>query len=103
MVESSRGGWIDSDNSKLSSCGGDRQLLYWDVSTGRIIRKFQGHDSEVWSFTWHHFFRLSSQECLAVVLNIPLICNRAHDWLVSKIPAQNAVCTTGCFLFEDQH
>lgn len=40
---------MDSDNSKLSSCGGDRQLLYWDVSSGRIIRKFQGHDAEVWS------------------------------------------------------
>ncbi|OVA00249.1 WD40 repeat [Macleaya cordata] len=35
------------DNSKLSSCGGDRQVFYWDVSTGRVIRKFRGHDSEV--------------------------------------------------------
>ncbi|RVX17185.1 WD repeat domain-containing protein 83 [Vitis vinifera] len=35
------------DNSKLCSCGGDRQLFYWDVSTGRVIRKFRGHDSEV--------------------------------------------------------
>lgn len=35
------------DNSKLSSCGGDRQVFYWDVATGRVIRKFRGHDSEV--------------------------------------------------------
>ncbi|KAL9252884.1 WD repeat domain-containing protein [Drosera capensis] len=35
------------DNSKLCSCGGDRQLFYWDVATGRVIRKFRGHDSEV--------------------------------------------------------
>lgn len=36
-----------SDNSKLISCGGDRQIFYWDVSTGRVIRKFRGHDGEV--------------------------------------------------------
>uniref|UniRef100_A0A2N9GWF1 Uncharacterized protein n=1 Tax=Fagus sylvatica TaxID=28930 RepID=A0A2N9GWF1_FAGSY len=24
-----------------------RQVFYWDVSTGRVIRKFRGHDSEV--------------------------------------------------------
>lgn len=35
------------DNSKLISCGGDRQIFYWDVSTGRVIRKFRGHESEV--------------------------------------------------------
>lgn len=35
------------DNSKLCSCGGDRQIFYWDVATGRVIRKFRGHDSEV--------------------------------------------------------
>ena len=39
------------DNSKLCSCGGDRQIFYWDVSTGRVIRKFRGHDSEVCFFT----------------------------------------------------
>ncbi|KAH1251168.1 WD repeat domain-containing protein 83 [Glycine max] len=35
------------DNSKLCSCGGDRQIFYWDVATGRVIRKFRGHDGEV--------------------------------------------------------
>ena len=38
------------DNSKLCSCGGDRQIFYWDVSTGRVIRKFRGHDGEVCFF-----------------------------------------------------
>ena len=38
------------DNSKLCSCGGDRQIFYWDVSTGRFIRKFRGHDGEVCFF-----------------------------------------------------
>ncbi|KAJ1398573.1 WD40/YVTN repeat-like-containing domain superfamily [Sesbania bispinosa] len=35
------------DNSKLVSCGGDRQIFYWDVATGRVIKKFRGHDGEV--------------------------------------------------------
>lgn len=35
------------DNAKFCSCGGDRQVYYWDVSTGRVIRKFRGHDGEV--------------------------------------------------------
>lgn len=35
------------DNSKIVSCGGDRQVFYWDVATGRVIRKFRGHGSEV--------------------------------------------------------
>lgn len=35
------------DNSKLCSCGGDRQVFYWDVASGRVIRKFRGHDGEV--------------------------------------------------------
>ncbi|KAH7282199.1 hypothetical protein KP509_35G018300 [Ceratopteris richardii] len=34
------------DNAKLCSCGGDRQIFFWDVE-GRVIRKFRGHDSEV--------------------------------------------------------
>lgn len=39
--------WKCRDNSKLCSCGGDRQIFYWDVASGRVIRKFRGHDSEV--------------------------------------------------------
>ena len=39
--------FIRSDNSRLASCGGDRQVFLWDVSSGRIVRKFRGHDSEV--------------------------------------------------------
>lgn len=29
---------------RLASCGGDRAVFSWDVATGRIIRKFRGHD-----------------------------------------------------------
>ena len=32
---------------RLASCGGDRQIFYWDVATGKVIRKFRGHDGIV--------------------------------------------------------
>ncbi|KAL0702932.1 hypothetical protein Bca4012_059054 [Brassica carinata] len=35
------------DNAKFCSCGGDQQVYYWDVSIGRVIRKFRSHDGEV--------------------------------------------------------
>jgi mitogen-activated protein kinase organizer 1 len=38
---------IASDNSKFASVGGDRAGFFWDVSTGRIIRKLQGHTSRI--------------------------------------------------------
>ena len=33
------------DNSRIASCGGDRQVFLYDVSSGRTIRKFRGHES----------------------------------------------------------
>lgn len=51
---------IIRDNSKLCSCGGDRQIFYWDVATGRVIRKFRGHDGEVsYPSPIFHFFHFS--------------------------------------------
>lgn len=44
------------DNAKFCSCGGDRQVYYWDVSTGRVIRKFRGHDGEVNVSTGLHMY-----------------------------------------------
>ncbi|KAG2327089.1 hypothetical protein Bca4012_036039 [Brassica carinata] len=38
---------FERDNAKFCSCGGDRQVYYWDVSTGRVIRKFRGQHGEV--------------------------------------------------------
>ncbi len=32
------------EHDRLASCGGDRSVFSWDVATGRIIRKFRGHD-----------------------------------------------------------
>ncbi|KHJ43770.1 WD domain, G-beta repeat protein [Trichuris suis] len=31
------------DNAQIASCGTDKQVLLWDVETGRILRKFRGH------------------------------------------------------------
>ena len=32
---------------RIASCGGDRQLFLWDVGTGKIIRKFKGHNGAI--------------------------------------------------------
>ena len=63
------------DNSKLCSCGGDRQVFYWDVTTGRVIRKFRGHDSEVCIFAFTKdfpiaLFFLNSSFCIGVCGNL---------------------------------
>ena len=34
---------ISRDNCKFASCGADRICFYWDVGTGRVIRRLQGH------------------------------------------------------------
>ena len=36
-----------NDNSRVAGCGGDRSVFVWDVASGRLLRKFRGHDSEV--------------------------------------------------------
>eukprot|EP00301_Raphidiophrys_heterophryoidea_P027515 c9692_g1_i2.p1 GENE.c9692_g1_i2~~c9692_g1_i2.p1 ORF type:complete len:177 (-),score=26.91 c9692_g1_i2:564-1094(-) len=35
------------DNSCLVSGGRDKTVIYWDVGTGRIIRRYRGHSSHV--------------------------------------------------------
>jgi mitogen-activated protein kinase organizer 1 len=32
-----------TDNSRFASGGGDKSAFLWDVSTGKVIRRFQGH------------------------------------------------------------
>lgn len=60
------------DNSKICSCGGDRQVFYWDVSTGRVIRKFRGHDSEVFCYfpTFTSFYGIEVDSQIAIVYSI---------------------------------
>mmetsp|Transcript_23410 Transcript_23410/g.23610 ORF Transcript_23410/g.23610 Transcript_23410/m.23610 type:complete len:310 (+) Transcript_23410:172-1101(+) len=38
---------ISSDNNKFISAGGDKASILWDVSTGRVIRKFYGHTQRI--------------------------------------------------------
>ena len=32
---------------RVATCGGDKQVFLWDVTTGQKIRRFRGHDSAV--------------------------------------------------------
>lgn len=34
---------IASDNAKFASAGGDKSAFFWDISTGRVIRRIQAH------------------------------------------------------------
>ena len=36
-----------NDNSRFASCGMDRSVLVWDVSTGRVVRRFNDHSQRV--------------------------------------------------------
>ncbi|KRY16595.1 WD repeat domain-containing protein 83 [Trichinella patagoniensis] len=35
------------DNAQIASSGSDKQVLLWDVGSGRIVRKFRGHAGSV--------------------------------------------------------
>jgi WD40 repeat protein len=32
-------------NDQFASCGGDRAVFFWDVSTGKVIRRIRGHEA----------------------------------------------------------
>jgi mitogen-activated protein kinase organizer 1 len=38
---------IIQDNSKFASCGGDKVCFLWDISSGKVLRRFQGHAHRV--------------------------------------------------------
>jgi mitogen-activated protein kinase organizer 1 len=38
---------ITQDNNRFASCGGDKSVFIWDVATGKVIKKYQGHDQQV--------------------------------------------------------
>ena len=38
---------IAADNSKFVSCGSDKLIFLWDVTSGQAIRKLVGHDRKV--------------------------------------------------------
>ena len=35
------------DNAKFASCGGDKTVYVWDVASGTITRRLQGHFGKV--------------------------------------------------------
>lgn len=35
------------DNASFASCGGDKAVLIWDVATGTVTRRLQGHFGKV--------------------------------------------------------
>ncbi|GAA5960247.1 hypothetical protein JCM3765_002516 [Sporobolomyces pararoseus] len=41
------------DNTKFSSSGGDKNCFLWDVTTGEIVRRFQGHLGKVNTVCWN--------------------------------------------------
>ena len=41
-----RGVAVSQANDRIASCGGDRQVFLHDVSTGRVLRRFKGHDTK---------------------------------------------------------
>lgn len=38
---------VVSDNSKFVTCGGDGKNIFWDVATGKSIRRFRAHTGRV--------------------------------------------------------
>ena len=38
---------IAPDNATFASCGGDRAAFCWDVTTGRVVRRLEGHAQRV--------------------------------------------------------
>lgn len=38
---------LANDNSKFASAGGDKSAFFWDVSTGRVIRRIQAHSHRI--------------------------------------------------------
>ncbi|CAM9294107.1 unnamed protein product [Choristocarpus tenellus] len=38
---------VMADNSRFVSCGEDKTAFLWDVSTGRVVRRMQGHEQRL--------------------------------------------------------
>eukprot|EP01083_Nonionella_stella_P030811 84404_1 len=44
---------VHNDNGKFASCGGDRTVFFWDVSTGKTLRRIRGHDGVINSMAFN--------------------------------------------------
>lgn len=38
---------VMADNSQFASCGEDKAAFLWDVSTGAVVRRMQGHEQRI--------------------------------------------------------
>lgn len=36
-----------ADNSRFVSCGEDKAAFLWDVTTGSVVRRIQGHEQRI--------------------------------------------------------
>ena len=73
---------VSSDNIRLASCGGDKNVFYWDVASGQIIRKFRGHDLKVNAVLFRRglgcgYLRLLRQDRAHLRLPLPLLRRHA--------------------------
>ena len=38
---------MTQDSARFASVGGDKAFFLWDVGTGRVVRRFTGHEQMV--------------------------------------------------------
>ena len=38
---------VAADSARLASCGGDKTAFVWDVATGAVVRRLEGHSARV--------------------------------------------------------
>lgn len=43
---------VSADNARFVSVGGDKQVLLWDVSEARVLRRFDGHSGRINACAW---------------------------------------------------
>jgi mitogen-activated protein kinase organizer 1 len=43
---------VSSDNARFVSVGGDKHVLLWDVSSARVLRRYEGHSGRINTCAW---------------------------------------------------
>jgi mitogen-activated protein kinase organizer 1 len=95
---------ISSDNSKMISAGGDKQVNYFDVLTGSVVRRFYGHTDRINSLAFNKLETVivtGSYDCSVRIWDLkatsrePIqILNQAKD-SISKVLILNDKIITG--------
>lgn len=96
-----------SDNSRFASCGNDRSVLCWDVSTGSVIRRYAGHYEVSEDIPW--FWPLLAEEltlCSLLIVWISTMTElslqvvriiRTRTWNSWLTEPNHSISTTGSF------